>query len=434
MTESQLARDVMRKVSWRVLPLLCAGYMCAYMDRVNISFAALQMNTDLGFSATVYGLGAGLFFLGYAIFEVPSSILLVKLGPRRCIAGIMIAWGSIATGMLFVRTPLQFYVLRFLLGVAEATFLPSVIFYLKLWFPNSYRGRAISRFFVAPSIAGVLIGVISGGLLSLDGDLGLRGWQWLFLLQGPPSLLVAFLSLKLLPDSPTVPWLRDAERSWIMSESMREADALGEAPERSFLAALTHPVVLYLGVFGFLIMGASAALELSMPLVLQAETHFDPVSIGWIVSVANALAVCGILICGSWTDRRGERWSILLASSPIVPVILLAMALSVGHAALTIVAAYMAFKFVFSFTSSSSLMLAPDLLHARTVAVGVAVLDTIAQVGAFVAPVAWGMAKDATGGYRTGLFGLAAVTLLATVIVYALARRRRPAREAAVAQ
>ena len=171
------------KISWRLLPLIGIGYGIAYMDRVNISFAALRMNADLHFSATLYGLGGGLFFLGYALFEIPSNLLLVRVGARRWIARIMLTWGILAVCMMFVRTPLQFCVVRFLLGVAEAGFFPGVIYYLTLWFPSDYMGRAISRFYVAWPLSNMVMGAVAGTLLGLQGRFGLAGWQWLFLVE-----------------------------------------------------------------------------------------------------------------------------------------------------------------------------------------------------------------------------------------------------------
>src|SRR5580658_2767857 len=197
---SDIGRSALAKASWRLLPLIGLGYGVAYMDRVNISFAALRMNQDLHFSASVYGLGGGLFFLSYALFEVPSNLFLVRFGARRWIARIMLTWGLLAMGMMFVRTPVQFYVMRFLLGLAEAGFFPGVIYYLTLWFPAQHRGKAISRFYVAWPLSSVVMGAVAGTLLNLQGRLGLAGWQWLFLVEGLPALAMSGVILLLLPD------------------------------------------------------------------------------------------------------------------------------------------------------------------------------------------------------------------------------------------
>jgi ACS family tartrate transporter-like MFS transporter len=182
--------SALRKASWRLLPLLFLGYAVAYIDRLNISFAALQMNQDLHFSATIYGIGGGLFFLSYSAFEVPSNLMLLRFGARRWFARIMITWGLIAAGMMFVRTPLEFYVMRFLLGAAEAGFVNGAFYYLTLWFPASYRGRATSRFYVAFAFSSATMAAVAAPLLNLNGKLGLAGWQWLFLVEGAPAVLL----------------------------------------------------------------------------------------------------------------------------------------------------------------------------------------------------------------------------------------------------
>ena len=199
---SAVGRSAMRKATWRLIPLISIGYLIAYMDRVNISFASLQMNRDLGFSATTYGLGAGLFFLSYAVCEIPSNLMLHAIGARRWMARIMITWGLLAAAMMFVRTPGQFYAMRFLLGMAEAGFFPGVIYYLMLWFPLSMRARTISRFYIALPISSVVMGGLAGTLLGLNGKWGLSGWQWLFLIEGLPAVAMSAVFWFLLPDRP----------------------------------------------------------------------------------------------------------------------------------------------------------------------------------------------------------------------------------------
>src|SRR5438309_1423167 len=228
-TQSAVGQTALRKAFWRIAPLILLAYLCAYTDRVNVGFAALQMNVDLKFSATIYGLGGGLFFLGYALFEIPSNLMLVRFGARRWIARIMFTWGVLAVGMMFVRSPMQFYIMRFLLGVAEAGFFPGVLYYLSGWFPVAQRGRAVSRFYVAVPLASVVMGGVSGQLLALDGIGQLQGWQWLFLAEGLPSVLIALLLLRWLPDRPaTSGWLTDAEKAWIAEELDREGTLIGE--------------------------------------------------------------------------------------------------------------------------------------------------------------------------------------------------------------
>ena len=429
MSESEIARGAMRKVSWRILPLLGVGYLVAYMDRINVSFAALQMNADLGFSATVYGLGGGLFFLSYALFEVPSNIFLAKFGARRWIARIMMTWGLVAAGMMFVRTPLQFYAMRFLLGIAEAGFFPGVIFYLSQWYPRRYRGRAISRYYVWSSISGFVTGAIAGWVLSLGGAHGLEGWQYLFLITGLPALLVGVLIWSFLPESPaSVSWLGDEERAWIEHELAHEAKNIGHPAVHNTLAALAHPVVLRLGLFGVLTIGASNTLTLWVPQLLKQETGLSLVLVGWITSLGNLLGAIAILICGAWSDHRGERFSILLIATATIGAAYLVMSLGVKHSATVVVVAYLVWAFASMLMASSSVMLWPDLLHPRLLAVGAAAINTMCQIGAFAMPPAWGAARDVTGSFRIGLLGLAGATVFAWLIGHSLARRTRAGR------
>ena len=196
--ESALERATLRAVSRRLIPFLFVLYVVSFLDRVNVGFAALEMNRDLGLSPAVYGFGAGIFFIGYSLFEVPSNLILARTGARLWIARIMITWGLIAAAMMFVRGPVSFYVLRFLLGIAEAGFFPGIIFYLSEWFPAEARARAVARFMTAIPVSGMIGGPISGALLGLNGRLGLTGWQWLFLLEGLPAVVLGFAVLRYL--------------------------------------------------------------------------------------------------------------------------------------------------------------------------------------------------------------------------------------------
>ena len=407
---SAIARTAVTKMWLRILPLLGLGYLVAYMDRVNISFAALQMNADLGFSATIYGLGGGLFFLAYAIFEVPSSLLLSRFGARRWIARIMITWGLLAAGMMFVRTPVHFYILRFLLGMAEAGFFPCAIYYLSHWFPRACRGRAFSLFYLNGAITSIVMGAISGALLGLDGHAGLRGWQWLFLAQGLPATLIGLLVLRFLPDEPaTAQWLTDPERAWLTDELARDAARIGEPTSHGVLNALRHPRVLQLGLLGCLSIGPFITFTLSAPLFLREATGMDATHVGYLISVGGVLGVFGMLFAGWFSDRRGERFTVLLIATAIVGAAYVAFGLVSAPA--LVMAVYLAFATAWAALTVSQVMIWPDVLHVRLLAVGGAAINTMAQLGAFALPYAWGAAKDATGNYRAGLFCLAAITL-----------------------
>jgi ACS family tartrate transporter-like MFS transporter len=220
-----IGKSAQRKASLRLLPVIGIGYGLAYIDRLNLSFASLQMNRDLHFSASVYGLGAGLFFIGYALFELTSNLLLLHFGAKKWLARIMFTWGLLAATMMFVRTPFEFNAVRLLLGIAEAGFFPGVIYYLTLWFSARARARAVSRFYIAMPLSSVVMGSVAGWLLGLGGKLGLAGWQWLFLIEGLPAVLFSIVILRLLPDGPAkAAWLTPEEKAWLQNQLKAEGD------------------------------------------------------------------------------------------------------------------------------------------------------------------------------------------------------------------
>ncbi len=406
----------MNKAFWRILPLIGISYLFAYMDRVNVSFAAAAMNEDLAFSATVYGLGGGLFFLGYALFEIPSNLMLVRFGARKWIARIMITWGLLSAGMMFVETPLQFYVLRFLLGVAEAGFYPGVIFYFAGWFPPCHRGRAVSRFFVASLLASVAMGAMSGWLLGMDGTRGLHGWQWLFLVQGLPTVLFGLVVLRFLPDSPTsVTWLSQPEKDWIHDGLAREQARLGAPAGHSVLAAFRNPRVLLLGTIGFLLIGVITTVVLNAPLILQAATTLDAKSIGYLVALGGIMGAAAILVLGNYVDRHGDRWGNAFWCGLVLAGAVLVMGLSPSP--MLTIAAYLGFAticFTLPMLTSSGWA---EVLHVRELAIGAAAINTISQIGAFVAPYGWGAAKDATGSFQPALIGFSLITLVMAALI-----------------
>jgi ACS family tartrate transporter-like MFS transporter len=432
--DADVARSAMAKAMWRILPLILLAYVVAYMDRVNVSFASLQMNDDLKFSATIYGLGGGLFFLGYALFEVPSSMMLVRFSAPQWIARIMITWGLLAAGMMFVHTPLQFYVLRFLLGMAEAGFFPSVIYYFSGWFPMAWRGRAVSRIYVASSLASIVMGGISGGLLGLDGTAGLRGWQWLFLVQGLPAVVLGLILLRFLPSAPaTVPWLEEREKAWIHQELARDTALIGAPVRHNLLAAFANPKVLLFGMIGGLGNAAGNGLALSAPAVLGVGAKLDTLHIGYLVSSGGILGVLCVLFAGWNSDRTGDRLREACAYTIVLAGALLLMGVASKPA--LVIAGYLLFAATFFTMGVLVVSSWADVLHVRQLAVGGAAINTLWQIGAFLSPYAWGVAKDATGDYRAGLIGASAVAVAAALLIlYVRARVMSERRERALRQ
>ncbi len=389
------------------------------MDRVNVSFAATQMNDDLKFSANIYGLGGGVFFLGYALFEIPSNLMLVRFGARQWIARIMITWRLLSAGMMFIQTPLQFYVVRVLLGVAEAGFYPGVIYYFSGWFPQSYRGRAVSRFHVASPLASVVMGGISGGLLGLDGVGNLQGWQWLFLVQGLPAVLAGLLVLRFLPDAPSrVTWLTEPEKKWIQDALAHEQARLRQPAGHHVLAAFGNPRVLLLGVIRFLLIGALTTFILSAPMLLADATGLDAQRVGFLVSLGGIMGAIAMLFVGGYADRRGNRfrnafwWTLAQAGAFLV--------ISLSPAPAVVIVAYLAFAttcFTVAMLTSSGWA---DVIHVRELAVGAAAINTLSQIGAFVSPIAWGAAKDATGSFHAGMIALVIMTVVLAILLRTL--------------
>ena len=426
-----VGRTALAKASWRLLPLLGLGYGIAYMDRINISFAALQMNADLGFSAAVYGLGGGLFFLGYALCEVPSNLILARVGARVWIARIMLTWGLIAVGMMFVRTPVQFYAMRFLLGMAEAGFFPGVVFYLMGWFPSAERGRAISRFYVALPISITVMGGLAGTLLGLRGHFGLAGWQWLFLVEGVPAIAMSVVILLLLPNGPgDAAWLSVEEKAWIAQRLSADRAAVGSSGDPGVGRALVDPRVWLLGLCNMCILACAYAFNLSAPTILVAETHQSAGGVGYVTAIAGLVAGAGMLLAGWISDRRGERHLLLVGFLTLAAVGYVILASF--HSPWSAIGAYALITIATTAVQAVFWLVPSDVLHGRSAAAGVAAIGSIGMVGAFLGPWAWGVARDQTGAYQVGFLALAVLSTVASGILLLVRHRARVA-SAAVA-
>ncbi len=416
---TEVGRRTMRKATWRLIPLISIGYLIAYMDRVNISFAALQMNQQLGFSATVYGLGAGLFFLSYALLEIPSNLMLHAVGARRWLARIMVTWGLLAAGMALVRTPWQFYAMRFLLGMAEAGFFPGVIYYLMLWFPLSMRARTISRFYIALPLSSVVMGGLAGWLLGLNGKGGLAGWQWLFVIEGLPAVAMSLVFWFLLPDKPEdAQWLTEAERDWLLGELRRETEAFGGEDAGAVRRTLKNPRVWLLGLFMMLTLGSNYAFTFSAPAIVQRATGWSAGAVGWFIA---GLGVAGAasMLAGAWSsDRLRERYWHGVIPALGMAAGFLACGLS-GRA--TILLPALAASFVaFNALQGASLSIPGTFLGGKSAATGVAAINMVSILGGFLGPYWMGWARDLTGDYQRGLLMLAPAMVLAAGVMLVL--------------
>lgn len=416
MTEStpDLAKSTMATVTRRLLPFLLVLYIVSWLDRANVSFAALQMNVDLGFSAAVYGFGAGIFFIGYGLFEIPSNLVMVKVGPRLWIARIMITWGLISASMMFIQGERSFYVMRFLLGVAEAGFLPGIIYYLSQWFPSAERARAVSWFMMAIPLSIVIGGPLSGVLMEMNGILGLRGWQWMYLVEGLPAAVLGFVVLGYLTDTPAeARWLAPAQRQWL-ERRIQEEHAQTTARYRVSLAqALLHPTVWKLALIMFTIQTGSYGLTLWVPQIVKGWSKLGNLQVGLISALPYAAAAAGMVLIGISSDRRGERFLHIAIPTAVGAMGFVAAAYLAspvaGLLALTVAA-------VGDYGTRGPFWALPGrFLAGDAAAGGVALINTLGAFGGFIGPYLVGYLKNLTGSFESGLLVLAFLLLLGAV-------------------
>lgn len=421
---SDLERRAIAKVTRHLIPLLFLLYVLNFLDRVNVGFAALRMNEDLGFGPGVYGLGAGIFFLGYCLFEVPSNLILYRTGARVWIARIMVTWGLVASAMMLVKTPATFYGFRFLLGVAEAGFFPGIIFYLTAWYPERTRARAYAWFLAAIPICGIIGGPISAALLGLDGWLGLRGWQWLFLLEGIPSVLVGVAVLWLLPDRPgKARWLAADEQAWLETTLEEERLHRQASHAADLRVALGNPAVWWLGLCYFLLVLALYGFALWLPQLLKAQAGLDPTEIGFASAICYAVAAIGMVLVGRHSDRSGERHLHLagVAAVGVLGLVAVPHSSSVTQLLVTLsVAALGVLGWLGPFWAMPT-----AFLRGRAAAGGVALINSMGAVGGFVGPYLLGQIKERSGSFTPGLQLLAASMLAAVGLTLVLRHRLR---------
>ena len=410
---------IYQKIMLRFLPLLCLCLVAAYLDRVNVGFAKLTMLDDLGFSNTVYGLGAGIFFVGYFLFEVPSNVLLHKIGARVWIARIMLTWGVIGAAMAFVQTATQFYILRFLLGVAEAGFIPGVMYFLSCWFPSVRRGRMIALLLAAVPLSSVIGGPLSGAILvSFSGVSGWHGWQWLFLIETIPSLLLGVVVLKVLVDQPSqASWLTSEEAEVVVSDIAQEAQR--NQAHLGFASAFKSKLVWQLSVAYFCIVSAVYVLIFWLPTLIKQHGISDPVQIGWLTAIPYFVAVVVSIMNNTHADSmRERRWH------TAVPCLITAagLALSWLHfdsLALTMLILTVAAAAA-STTQAAFWSVPPTFLSGAAAAAGLALINSIGNVGGMVSTSLVGWITDLTGNSQNSLILFAGILLISAVLVLRL--------------
>ena len=403
------------RVKRRLLPLLFLMYVTELLTRGNVGLAALQMRSDLGFSATVFGFGAGVFLFGYSPFAVPSNLIVARVGARRWIPVVLIGSGVFGSGMMLVRSPLSFYAMRFLLGVAEAGFFPAVIYYLGGWMPAEQRARVTALFMTAIPVSGVVSGALAAPLLALDGQLGLAGWQWLFLIDGLPAVVLGVLAYSLLTDEPAqAQWLRPEERAWLVERLQMERSAPVDGHSGGLREALADPALYWLGLLNFLVMASAYAKGVWSPQMIKAASHLGDSQVSLLTSLIAGASVIAMLANGAHSDLRQER-RLHIA----VPAMLMALgwflcagtdsgALAVF--ALTMVAVGMNSQYGPFWTLPAA------RLSGRARAAGIAVTGALGTAGGFVGLFLVGWIRDLTGAYRLAFVMLGLMACAAALL------------------
>jgi D-galactonate transporter len=415
MSSAPSADSVYRKVTWRLLPFLMLCYVVAYLDRVNIGFARLQMLDDLRFSETVYGLGAGLFFIGYFLFEVPSNLVLHRVGARLWIGRIMITWGVVSAAFMFVTTPAMFYVLRFVLGIAEAGFFPGIILYLTYWYPSYRRARMVAIFMTATPFSGVIGGPISGWIMQgLAGVNGWAGWQWLFLIEALPAIVMGAIVMVYLDNGiRSATWLNDAEKA--MLERHLAEDAPATADHRLSVLFADARLWLLCAIYFCLVMG-HYGLTFWMPVLIQAAGVSGPLHIGLVSAIPYSFAVIAMVLVGRHADKtRERRWHtavpLAVGAAGLVLSVQSGTATALAISSLTLAA--------IGVLSGGPVFwsLPTAFLGGTAAAAGIAAINSVGNLAGFVSPYIVGWLKDLTGSTAAGLYVVAAALVLGSLLV-----------------
>ncbi|MHB1206142.1 MAG: MFS transporter [Rhodospirillaceae bacterium] len=413
--DSEIGARTLRKVILRLVPFMALLYFANYLDRVNVGFAALTMNQDLQFSATVYGTGAGILFLGYVLFQVPSNIALQRIGTRIWVTTIMVVWGLVSAAMAFVTDATSFYILRFLLGVAEAGFFPGMILYLTVWFPTGMRAKITAVFMIAIPMSSVLGAPVSTAILGVGG-LGLDGWQWLFILQGLPASLLGLAVLIVLTDKPEkATWVTDAERMWLVNTLAAEHRTRDANLTTRLSQILLNPKFYLFGVMYFGMTICLYGLSLWLPQIVKSFGGLSNMEVGLLTAIPYLIAAVAMYVWGAHSDRTGER-----KFHVAIPIILGGIFLGLsGYLIDAPVAAFIALSFA-AITVYAALpqfwTLPTAVLGSATAAAGIALVNAVGNIGGYVGPVIVGMIKDATGSYTYGLCALGAFAIFSGVL------------------
>ncbi len=411
---------IVRQVTRRIVPFLFFLYMIAYLDRVNVGFAKSEMQKSLPFGDPVYGTGMGMFFIGYFFFEVPSNLLLEKIGARLWIARIMFTWGLVAAAMLFTRSVTSFYVLRFLLGLAEAGFFPGVILYLTYWFTRAERGRIIAMFMTANMAANIIGGPVSEALMKVHGH-GLAGWQWLFLLEGLPAVLVAFVVLAYLPNGPAdARWLTPQARAWLV-QRQHDENAVHADHRQSLMAALGNPRVWHVSLLFLTMVIGMYGFALWLPSLVKAYGGNYKTYAGWITALPYTVTALGMVLIGAHSDKYKERRLHVTFSALVGSLGLFGAAMLVGNPVLCLLSLTVAAVGMWS-CLGPFWTLATNFLAGTAAAGAIAFINSIGNLGGYLGPSIVGKLNPAQLGYRPGLLFLSSALLVSSLLAFTTRR------------
>ena len=414
--DTTMETAVVSRLMWRLMPFLFLLYIVAYLDRINVSFAILQMRTQLNLSDSAYGRAAGMFFAGYLLFQIPSNLILERVGVRRWIAILMVIWGMVSCLMIFIRGPVSFYSFRFLLGAAEAGFFPGIILYIKRWFPSRARARAVAWFMVANPLAGVVGSPVSGALLGLHGK-GLAGWQWLFVMEGLPAMLLGISVLWILQEWPReASWLTEPQRFWLLRELEKqhsEDQIVGETikkPVRALWGVLASGSVWLLSLCYFGVSTTMYGVTLWLPSTIRSLAGLSDLAIGAVATVPYVLTAIAMVLVGLHSDRSGERrWHTALAA--FIGAASIAFAAS-GKSALVVVGGMSLGMMGAEAMVGPFWAMATSRMKGSTAAVAIAVINSLANLGGYFGPWILGLVRSANGGFAGGLLAIAIVLAL----------------------
>lgn len=413
---SDIERSTIRTISWRLIPFLVLAYFFSYLDRVNLGFAALTMNAELKFSPTIFAWGAGIFFFGYFIFEVPSNLALEKFGASRWIARIMVTWGIISALMATVSGEWSFYILRFLLGVAEAGFFPGIILYLTYWYPAEYRARFLAAFAIAVPVSTVIGAPVSGLLLGLDGAMGMKGWQWLFIIEGVPSILLGVVSWFYLTDRPEhADWLSPEQKAWLAAKLNAEIAAKQAVKHMTLGEALSSPKVIVLSLVYFGFVGALYGMQFWLPQIVKAF-GLTNAQTGFVTAIPYLFGTIAMILWARHSDATRER-VVHVGASLLLTALALAVSSYISDPTLTMVVLTVAAIGVFC-TFGVFWTLPTAWLSGTAAAGAIALINSIGNLAGFGGPYLIGWVKEATGNTSTGLLVLAVLPLIGGLLVF----------------